>query len=516
MQKNVFRASLSALVLLVVATSVYIVFTLQFRFGGYDLSPLIDSGWRVLSGQRPNRDFICTFPPILYLGAAAAFRVFGVQWMALSLASVSYTLGLTFLGVRVLFLLRGTIDEARVLGLSWAFAALELLPILVVGHPWHSSWTEDAALYAILTTFALALSTRPDRVFRHELLVHLGFAEVLLVLSKPNTALPTLAFCMLALLLRPQRTRNVLYPLAGGLFFSGVVLFLAGINLIATYRLYFHLSTRLVSGDSRFEELFSNPMIPGGLPDLAVYLAIFPSLIWVLTFGASALRSREMAWLGVLALGSCIVTLLGLGTNVEFHLVDFPCLLLGAALLVAALPSRPPLFITGVLAQSLFSLVLIGFFHAQTRSRMQAVGVWGRDSCGLQTSRNDRFFGKFSACSGFFTVLSETDAALSATSSKHVFFGPRMEFLYARNGIPSPIGLPLWWHPGSSYPEEDTTKVVQAWEADQFDLLIFPHNDRTRVPKKILDDMAQNYRQVLPSAEADKDPEAHVDVFLRR
>ena len=147
---------------------------------------------------------------------------------------------------------------------------------------------------------------------------------------------------------------------------------------------------------------------------------------------------------------------------------------------------------------------------------MQAVGVWGRDSCGVQIERKDQFFGDFSGCAGFFNVLSETDAALAQHPSQHVFFGPRMEFLYARDKIKSPPGLPLWWHPGSSYPERDTTEIVQAWEADQFDLLLFPHNDRTRVPQKIMDDIAQKYRELPPSADADREPESHVDVFLRR
>jgi hypothetical protein len=32
-----------------------------------------------------------------------------------------------------------------------------------------------------------------------------------------------------------------------------------------------------------------------------------------------------------------------------------------------------------------------------------------------------------------------------------VILGPRLEFLYAQWRLHSPIGLPLWWHPGSSY-----------------------------------------------------------------
>ena len=142
--------------------------------------------------------------------------------------------------------------------------------------------------------------------------------------------------------------------------------------------------------------------------------------------------------------------------------------------------------------------------------------MWADDSCGVQVRRSDRFFGKFTGCAGFFTLLSEADAAMSINPSRRVFFGPRMEFLYARDRIEAPEGLPLWWHPGSSYPEESTAKIVERWKAARFDLLVFAHNDRTRIPQQILNDIDQNYREVPALSGADGDPEAHADVFIRR
>src|SRR5579875_2133758 len=79
---------------------------LQYRFGGYDLSPLIDSGWRVYMGQVPNRDFICTFPPILYLAVALAFHVFGIHWLAITITGAIFPLVLTAAGLHVLCTLR--------------------------------------------------------------------------------------------------------------------------------------------------------------------------------------------------------------------------------------------------------------------------------------------------------------------------------------------------------------------------------------------------------------------------
>ncbi len=507
-------------ILLLAAASAYLLHTLQFRFGGYDLSPLIDSGRRVLSGQSPNRDFICTFPPVLYLGAAAAFRLFGVRWFALSLASILYTGTLTLLGLRLLHLLRNKLSSGVLLGLSWTFTVLQLLPLLLIGHPWHSSWTGAAALYALLATFALAITAETPSTLDRELLAHLGLAEMLLLLAKPNTALPTLLVCTTVLLLRPKRLRNALLPLGFGLVFSSIALLSVHTTLFATYTLYFKLSSRL-GADSGFGDLFANPFVPGGLPDLAVYLAIIPSVLWILFVTSRAIRDPGQFWIVVLALGAVAISILGLGTNVEFRLVDVPCLLFGAALLAAGIPRTPSHLLQGAFAQALFSLLLIGFFYAETRARMQAVGPWASASCGPLTAHRDPFFGNFHACASFFSVLAEVDAVHARYPTAHVFFGPRMEFLYARDHIASPRGLPLWWHPGSSFPEAVLPQILQAWNENHFDVLIFLHDDRTRVPAAILQAVQQHYVAApVPGSASSPQPapgaDAPIDVYLRR
>src|SRR5579875_947091 len=115
---------------------------LQYRFGGYDLSPLIDSGWRVYQGQVPNRDFICTFPPVLYLAIALAFRLFGVRWLAITLTGAAFPLFLSVAGLRITHLLRPQIHERRLRWLALIYCVLQMAPLLAIGFPWHSSWTE--------------------------------------------------------------------------------------------------------------------------------------------------------------------------------------------------------------------------------------------------------------------------------------------------------------------------------------------------------------------------------------
>ena len=128
-------------VLLVGADTVF----LQYRFAGYDLSPLIDAGWRVFSGQVPNRDFICTFPPILYLAVDVAFHLFGVRWFSIIVAGGVFSLLLTIAGLRVLHQLRPQTDDTSVRWLALVYSGLQMMLLLAVGFPWHSTWTQAAA-----------------------------------------------------------------------------------------------------------------------------------------------------------------------------------------------------------------------------------------------------------------------------------------------------------------------------------------------------------------------------------
>ena len=506
--------TLGGLLLVVGVLALYIVLRLQHRFGGYDLSPLIDVGWRIVSGQHPNSDFICTFPPLLYLGAAAAFAVFGVHWMALSIASACYTGALTLLGVRILLRLRSRLSDEALLTIAFAYATAQLLPMLLVGHPWHSSWSEGAAAYALLATFGLALLWEQPSLSDWEMLLHLTFAETLLVLAKPNIGLPALLVCTLTLLCRPKLWRAAFLSITASVLLASLILLSVHTDLLTTFRLYLHLDSRLGAGGG-FHALFSSPFHAGGLPDLAVYIAIVPALGWSLLVGVRALAHRQSVWIGVLALGSILIATLALGTDVDFRIVDVPCILLGAALLAATFPSFAPRFAVGIFAQGLFSLLLIALFYAQTRARMQAVGQWAAAGCGPDTERNVSFFGDFHGCAAFFSVLDKTDSAVLTHPGAHVFFGPRMEFQYARDHLTSPRGLPLWWHPGSSFPEGALPQIVQAWQDNHFDLLVFLHGDRTRVPGAILHLIDRDYTEITNPA-SPSNPDAEIDVYVRR
>lgn len=502
-----------AFVLCACVTTVYL---LQFRFGAYDLSALIDSGWRVVQGQVPNQDFICTFPPLLYLGAAFAFRVLGVRWLALSVASVSYTFALTLLGMRVLLLMRRRVGDAMVLRLSITFAVLQLIPFFVVGHPWHSSWTIQADLYAFAAAFALLEGESASSRERAELFVHLCAAECLTILGKPNTGMPALVFCTLALLLRSRTRRHALLALLLAIAAASLLMLSAHTSLERQWQVYSHLNSRLIP-KNYFASLIFDREPFRGFVRLSVYFALLPAVVWMVQTTLRGVRQRQATPVYVLAAGACLVTILGFGTNAEVPLVDTPPLLFGVGML-AATTWTTSMRLEGVFFYTLCSLLVSATFFGVTRERMQAVGVWADPSCGpLFLWQQDRFFGRFKECAPFFTFLQETDQIVAKRSGARVFFGPRLEFLYARDHFTSPKGLPLWWHPGTSFPLGQEQAVVTAWKASHFDVLLFLHNDRTQIPRGILDEIDHNYVGKTYGPQTSCAPDsAQVDVYTPR
>ena len=528
MRSSLYRSCRPGIIVVACATSIYNVFALQYRFGGYDLSPLIDAGWRVSSGQIPNRDFICTFPPIVDLAAAEAFRAFGVRWVALGITSSAICMILVLLGLRIVSVLRAVLGDKPALFLSLTYSALYLMPFLVVGHLWHSSLTEGFILYALLATYALIVVNPASRSRRVELLFHLWLAESLLLLGKPNTAIPAIFLCVAALLIARL---PVWFPLLTTLFAligDSLVLMRVHTSLISTFQVYSHLTSRFAPREF-FDAVFQDPTVAGVLELLIVYSTVLPVLWLVLRVTLRRpiqLRNDPVA---VLALGACVISLIGFGTNVVFKIVDAPCMLMGFALLSLKAEGDPSIADSAVkvwrgsFAYITTTLFILAVFLSATRAFMQGSSVWGYDSCGVPIvdDHQDAFFGDFHCCKPFFSILAESDVALAEHPGKSVFFGPRMEFLYARDHIASPRGLPLWWHPGSSYSTSSESDVVRAWQSDRFDRLVFLHHDRTRLPTALLTLIARDYIQLpgpsLGRLSADEEQfDAHIDLYVRR
>ena len=139
---------------------------------------------------------------------------------------------------------------------------------------------------------------------------------------------------------------------------------------------------------------------------------------------------------------------------------------------------------------------------------MIATGALAPPQYGEKITIDDGFFGKFETRRQFRDLLQQVDSVVDASKGKKIFFGPLMEFLYAREGLSSPSNLPVWWHPGSSYAISREPDISQAWQEHRFDVLIFNKNDRTRFPQALLSEIQSQY-------EFDNSNRA-IDVFYRK
>ena len=108
------------------------------------------------------------------------------------------------------------------------------------------------------------------------------------------------------------------------------------------------------------------------------------------------------------------------------------------------------------------------------------------------TSPGHPFFRDMLASSRFHTVLAELSDALRE-NPRPVFLGPRLEFAYAAYHLPSPLHLPVWWHPGTSFAVAQELAVLAAWQDDRFSTLIFLKDDFTYYTPRFLALIQRSY-----------------------
>lgn len=471
-----------------------------YRFGGYDLSPLIDVGWRIKSGQIPYRDFICTLPPSLYLLVAAMFKLRGVTWQSLLLASSLSSLFFTLVGLRIISLMRAALSSSARLFIFTAYSVGIFEALLAVNHPWHSTLAQNFIVYAGLGTFALVASKFVSRSQIVELGCHLTIAYAGLLLSKPNTAFPALLLCITCLIVAGMVRFAVII--------SATTLCVASLTLATVHTSLFQmLRAYLGLGNRAIPRFFFLDVIPShttfgntglsifGLETLIVYFIVCPVFVLCLRLywrNRAHLHANSVLILGW---GCCLISLIGLGTNVDLKIADVPAMLLGIAILTLHHQEfTSPL--RGRHIAACLSILFVAFFFGLTRARMSGVGEWASDDCGPRILLHDSFFGTFHNCAALPEILHEVDATIASNPSSRFFFGPRLEFLYAREKISSPRQLPLWWHPGSSYPVKDQNNITHAFDLDHFDLLVFLKADRTGMPESVLHDIALNFHQI--------------------
>lgn len=430
-----YRLGQLFLVLVTVITCLISLRLHERRFSGFDVSPLIDGGWRVLSGQAAGRDFIGTFPASLNLMVAWSYRLFGMSWHSIGVLASLLTGLLCILGMRVAGLLRPSLGSLNALSLAGIYVAAQLTILIYINYLWHASMVQAFGTYAALSIAVLLLRRTKPRVLV-ECFLHLTLALSFLVLSKPNTAFPMILLCFGVLWLGDV-SRVFLVSLVASVL-GGSCLLLRGVhlNLLEMLLAYRGLTGRLIP-KPLFVGFFYNVNFWAAI-NLLAYVALAPLLLSLVRYFSSTRRSLFQVPLNVLATGCIAIALIGFSTNFDFKLTDTPLLLLGAGLL--AMTGRPnPLLLRRTLLTTAM-LAIVGLFLGVTRARMQIMGQWAAESCAPRLRLSgDPFFGRLIACYTMPETLAEIDSVLAKTPHTAVFFGSTLEFLYARNHFPHPF-----------------------------------------------------------------------------
>ena len=134
------------------------------------------------------------------------------------------------------------------------------------------------------------------------------------------------------------------------------------------------------------------------------------------------------------------------------------------------------------------------FYGGSVRERMYYVGPGVFWEPNPDKTIQDGYFTGLTVGNRLFAILEKKQFEGFYNGSESVFFGPRIEFLYAQFKLSSPKGLPLWWHPGSSYNKKDEKRIIKNFIQNDFKTLIFLKNDRTRMPEDLLLWIERNYK----------------------
>jgi hypothetical protein len=198
-------------------------------------------------------------------------------------------------------------------------------------------------------------------------------------------------------------------------------------------------------------------------------------------------RARDGGRGRALAAVALVAGVAGFLTNGENKLVDLPLVFLAGWSVAAAW--TPPLAALAAV------LVVEGVTVGAVRDRVRSIGpgVFFENHLTAHPHASPFFRGLRSG-----GLLKEAEAEIAALLAAQrpasVFFGPRMQWAYAAFGRPSPVGEPVWWHGGVSYPGEREAELVARWVADRHQLLVFLRGDFTYIPGALGEAIGRDYQ----------------------
>lgn len=454
------------------------------QLGGYDLSPLVDAFWRLGAGEAPGKDFINTWPPLLLIIAKLVGKL-RLGWFELTLANIVATL-LSYAAVIAL-------TERGKRSLVWcsAVAVIMALPLVHTNHIWHSSLSQLCAIVFFFSVY-LALEKTAQRP-RHDAALLLSAAA--LAGAKQNIALPALAATLVLVMVTGGERRWRLAALIGGGAALGVALSLVILGM--SFESFTGIYTAVLGRARPNAEMFNALMQVESNPQTLAYGAAAIALLGWSMWSKPPVTPARILLFG----GFAILSLLPILSDWDTKLnnISLPLFVVATHLVLHARADgqsnarrwRSQMMLFLVILAGLLATAVVGGVQ---RERMYHVGPGTFYEAPAQHVVTKGYFAGMHSGERLAATLDEMERVKASLPQARIFFGPRIEFGYAATATVSPQDLPLWWHPGTSYATSDEQRVVDAFQRNRFDVLVFLKNDRTRMPPALLDVIAQGYR----------------------
>lgn len=461
-----------------------------YQFGGYDLSPLIDLSWRLSRNEVPGIDFINTFP-LAILICIKIVSWGNLHWIDLTVANIIATI-FTYLMICYM-------NRAERISKSWYFLTVLIIsmPLVYTNHLWHSSLSQ---LIGIIFFYSIYIAMVSPALRRRDFFLII-ISSALLAISKQNIALPFLiaSICFILLFVKDKRLFITTALLIGPILGISVSLIILGASLDSFIYSYIAVLGRGKLDPAMWMALKLIKLhIPLAICSIALLVITVLSL---LNFNKNNRRVQLYIFL-VLTLSMIPIYT---DWDTKFNNASLPLFIS----MVAIRNSnnwrwkKISLNLSSLLIIYIFFVALYGGFK---RERMMHVGPFFE--LPLESQIRTGYFNGLHTGATFENILKEINTAISSTNESSIFFGPRIEFAYMSRKIDSPKGMPLWFHPGTSYANFDEEKVAIVFEELQLKTLIFAKNDRSRMSKKILDYIEQNYLKL--------DDYKFIDVYLKK
>ena len=464
-----------------IGVATFIVHFGRQQYGGWDYNILVDVGWRQLIGQRPYVDFVTPTPPLFNWTAVLAFRLFGVNWNAnLYLAALfsAGTLVWSFLLLRRLGL--------RTFAALGTACAMQTAAMLTCCFWWYNNTTLILAALFYLSSLALARSSTS-----HLLQISYVLLLGVLPLAKPNVAGVTVLGCVVLLLLASRRRGLILVLTVAGALLSFLMFLALHIPvgaMLATYRgiakerggLSMFGFRQLEPGEQWMTVLWFCALC---LPMLCLWPLFRQNFV--------THRWRQVAYWMFFPLAA-LIGAYGVAGNGELRDVEFT-LLLGALAMLAFVHRREGRLTPRFTVALICAMMATDLYTGAARLRVYTIRPhvffeWKDHEHGV----NSGFLKGMRISETLVEVEREIHGAVQ-DSPGPVFFGPRLDYAYAAQGLRSPMHWASFFQPGTAFDRAEVTELVQAWRKNRFQTLVFLKGDYTFYPDALFMEIDTNY-----------------------